>query len=910
MMNRPILTTKLFIPSPRKAAVTRLRLIDRLNEGVSMDLKLTLISAPAGFGKTTLVGQWVSGCGRPVAWLSLDEGDNDAARFLAHLAAALRTIDDTIGSEAVRMLESSQPPDADTFLTLLINEIAAYPSPLLLVLDDYHIIDAAGVDEALRFLLEHLPNNLHLVVASRDDPRLPLGRLRGRGLMTELRAADLRFTSAETEDFLNRGMGLGLTAEDAAVLEARTEGWITGLQLAGLSLRGREDIPSYIRSFAGDDRYVIDYLAEEVLRRLAEPERDFLLQTSVLDRLSGALCDAVTGGEDGQRRLEALERGNFFVVPLDNRRGWYRYHHLFAEVLAVHLKAAGSGRMSELHRRASEWFERNGTAADAIRHALAGEDYERAAAMIELACPEMSRLRQEATMLGWMKALPDGYIRRRPVLGVWFAGALLTAGEPEGVEDRLRDAERWLGSTEPRESAVDSPNGMAVADVEQFRRLPASIAMYRAGLALARGDAAAALPHARLVLDRAPEEDHYSRGAADGLLGLASWTLGDIETAYRTFANGMASLRVAGNISDAIGGSIALADIRIAQGRLREAMEIYERGLRLAREQGEPAMRGTADMYAGMSELRREQDDLPAAMQLLSRSRSQGEHTGFPQYRYRWRVAMARLQAAQGNSDDAIALLDEAEECYEGDLFPNVRPIAAMRARIHIATGRLGEAIEWARSQGLSAGDELGYVREFEHITLARLLLARYENERDERFLREATGLLARLLRAADDGGRAGSALEILIAQALACRMQGDAAAALVPLERALTLSEPEGYVRLYADEGLPMAALLESAYSKRIAKPYVRRLLEAFGHDRGSAPAKPSAGIPIIEPLSEREREVLRLLRTDRSGPDIARELMVSLNTVRTHTQRIYDKLAVNNRRAAVRRSEELGLF
>ncbi|MFD0670905.1 LuxR C-terminal-related transcriptional regulator [Cohnella sp. GCM10027633] len=909
-MNRPILSTKLYIPSPRKAAVPRPRLVDRMNEGLRMDRKLTLISASAGFGKTTLVGQWVAGCGRPVAWLSLDEGDNDAARFLAHLTAAFRTIADTIGSEAVRMLDSSQPPAVEMILTLLINEIAALPSSLLLVLDDYHVIDADGIDEALGFLLEHLPNNLHLVVASRDDPRLPLGRLRGRGLLTELRTVDLRFTSAETEDFFNRGMGLSLTAEDAAVLESRTEGWITGLQLAGLSLRSREDIPGYIRAFAGDDRYVVDYLAEEVLRRLTEPERDFLLQTSILERLNGPLCDAVTGGEDGQQRLEALERGNFFVVPLDNRRGWYRYHHLFAEVLAVHLKADRPGWMASLHRRASEWFERNGTAADAIRHALAAEDYERAAAMIELVCPEMSRLRQEATMLGWLNALPDGHIRRRPVLGVWFAGALLTAGKPEGVEDRLRDAERWLGTSEPRERANDTSIGMAVADEEQFRRLPASIAMYRAGLALARGDAAAAMPYARLVLERAPEEDRYSRGAAAGLLGLASWTLGDIETAYRTFANGMDSLRLAGNISDAIGGSIALADIRISQGRIREAMEIYEQGLRLAREQGEPAMRGTADMYAGMSELRREQDDLPAAMQLLSRSRSQGEHTGFPQYRYRWRVAMARLQAAQGNPDDAIALLDEAEECYAGDLFPNVRPIAAMRARIHIATGRLGEAIEWARSQGLSARDELGYLREFEHITLARLLLARYENERDERFLREAKGLLARLLQSADDGGRAGSALDILIAQALACRMQGDAVSALVPLERALTLSEPEGYVRIYADEGLPMAALLEAAATRGIARPYVRRLQAAFIHIRGPAPAKPAAGNPIIEPLSEREREVLRLLRTDRSGPDIARELMVSLNTVRTHTQHIYDKLAVNNRRAAVRRSEELGLF
>ena len=484
----------------------------------------------------------------------------------------------------------------------------------------------------------------------------------------------------------------------------------------------------------------MDYLVEEVLQRQPERVRSFLLQTSILDRLNGPLCDAVTGQTGGKARLEALQRGNFFVIPLDDKRHWYRYHHLFADVLRVHLMAEQPDQVPALHRRASEWYEQNGSAADAIRHALAAEDFERAADLVELASPAMRRNRQEATLLGWLKALPDELFHARPVLSVDYAHVLLASGELEGVEARLRDAERWLDTTADmgeRPDARTSSAEMVVVDKEEFRRLPGMIAIARAGLALALGDVPGTVTYARRALDLAPEDDHMTRGGAAGFLGLAYWTSGDLEAAHRTYADGMASLQKAGNISDAINGAITLAAIRIAQGRLHEAMRTYEQALQLATAaEATPALlRGTADMYVGMSELHRERNDLHAATQHLLRSKEMGEHTGFPQNRYRWRVAMARIREAQGDLDGALDLLDEAERLYMSDFSPNVHPIAARKTRVWVAQGRLGEALGWAREQRLSAEDELSYLREFEHITLARVLLAQYRSERaDQRY--------------------------------------------------------------------------------------------------------------------------------------------------------------------------------
>src|SRR6266576_2089689 len=461
----PILATKLYIPPLRPHIVSRPRLIERLNEGLHR--KLILISAPAGFGKTTLVSEWVEGIERPTAWLSLDEGDNDPARFLAYLVAALQTIAATIGEGVLGVLQSPQPPPPEAILTALLNEITTLPDNFVLVLDDYHVIDAKPVDMALTYLVEHLPPQMHLVIATREDPQVPLARLRARSHLTELRAADLRFTASEAAAFLNQVMGLSLSAADIARLSDHTEGWIAGLQLAALSMQGHQDVPGFIGALAGDHRYIVDYLVEEVLQPQPAPVRSFLLQTSILDRLHGPLCDAVTGQEEGNARLEALERGNFFVVPLDDQRHWYRYHHLFAEVLSAHLRAEQPEQVSTLHRRASEWYEQNGSATDAIRHALAAEDFERAAGLVERAVPEMRRSRQETTVLGWLKALPDQLVRARPVLSVHYAGTLLLSGELEGVEARLRDDERWLDTkADMGELALASSAEMVVVDEE------------------------------------------------------------------------------------------------------------------------------------------------------------------------------------------------------------------------------------------------------------------------------------------------------------------------------------------------------------------------------------------------------------------------------------------------------------
>jgi LuxR family maltose regulon positive regulatory protein len=909
-----ILATKLYIPPPQPRVVLRPRLIERLNEGLHR--RLTLISAPAGFGKTTLLSEWLAACERPAAWLSLDEGDNDPTRFLAYLVAALQTIAPNIGEGVLGVLQSPQPPPSQSILTALLNEITTIPDGFVLVLDDYHVIDARAVDDALTFVLEHLPLRMHLVIATREDPRLPLARLRARGQLTELRAADLRFTPSEAAEFLNQAMDLDLSAEDIAALETRTEGWIAGLQLAALSMQGREDVPRFIRAFAGDNRYILDYLAEEVLQRQPERIRSFLLQTSILDRLSGPLCDAVTGQEDGRGMLEALERGNFFVVPLDDKRHWYRYHHLFADVLQARAMEEQPDRVVTLHRRASEWYEQNGLPVDAIRHALAAEDFERAAGLVELVAPAIRRSRQDATLLGWLKALPDELVRSRPVLSVEYVGASFLTGKLEAVEARLRDAERWLDATSDTVERPEAPAvEMVVVNEEEFRSLPARIAIYRAAHAQALGDVPGTAKYARRALNLLPEEEHFGRGAAAGLLGLAYWASGDLESAHRTFADGMASLQMGGNISDAISATLVLADIRVAQGRLRQAMRTYERSLQLAKEQGEPVLRGMADLYVGMSELHRERNDLEAATQHLLTSKELGERAGLPENRYRWRVAMARIREAEGGVDGALDLLQEAEHRYMRGYFPNVRPIAALKARMWIAQGRLGEALVWAREQGLSAHDDLSYLREFEHITLARVLLARYKSDREERFIHEAMGLLERLLQVAEQCGRMGSVIEILVLQALAHEAQGESPSALVPLERAVALAEPEGYVRVFVDEGRPMAQLLSEAAAHGIMPDYTAKLLAVFeaeeqmSADESHPPPAPP-GQPLVEPLSQRELEVLRLVAQGLSNRQIAERLFLALDTVKGHNRNIFSKLLVRRRTEAVARARELGLL
>jgi LuxR family transcriptional regulator, maltose regulon positive regulatory protein len=901
----PLLESKLHVPSRRRALVARQRLIERLSRGA--ESALTLVSAPAGFGKTTLLTEWLAADpvgGRSVAWLSLDQRDNDPAVFWTYLVAALQRTVPGAGPGALALLQAPRPP-IDEGLAVLLNDLRALSDEVVLVLDDYHVIVSREVQEGMAFLLEHLPPQIHVVIAGRTDPAVAMARWRARGELVEIRAADLRFTPVETQAYLNAVMGLTLSAQEVATLEGRTEGWIAALQLAALSMQGRDDVAGFIAGFAGDDRYIVDYLVEEVLQRQPGHVRNFLLQTSVLSRLSGSLCDAVSGQDGGQAMLEALERNNLFLVPLDDRRRWYRYHHLFADVLGVRLRDEQPGSVHGLHLRASEWYEQNGEPSEAIRHAMAAGDVERAADLVELSIPAIRQGRQEATLRRWLAALPDKLIKVRPVLSVGYAGALLAGAELEGVEVRLRDAERWLDAPTVRQGPR-ATSDMVVVDEEGFRHLPETIEVYRAAQALGSGDLLTTVRRARRALDLSAEDDHVTRAAAAGFLGLASWTAGDLEVAHQAYAECMAGLHRAGYLPDVLGCVIALADIRISQGRLGEAMRAYERALQLAPEQGQQVLRGTADMHVGMSEVHLERGDLEAATEHLLRSQELGEHAGLAQHRYRRRVALARLREAEGDFDGALELLGQAERFYTSDFFPDVRPVPALRARMLVAQGAWREALGWAHEHGLSVEDDLSYVREFEHITLARLLLARYMAERREGSLSEARALLARLLRAAEEGARTGVMIEILVLQSLAHQAGRNLPAALTSLRSAVTLSEREGYVRVFVHEGPLMAALLRALAKQSPAQSHVRRLLAAAASTTDST----TGGQALIAPLSERELQVLRLLGTDLDGPDIARRLTVSLSTVRTHTRNVYAKLGVNNRRAAVRRGQELDLL
>jgi LuxR family transcriptional regulator, maltose regulon positive regulatory protein len=908
----PILATKLYVPQPRAKIVLRPRLIKQLNEGLRSGHKLTLISASAGFGKTTLVSEWVAGCERPAAWLSLDEGDNDPARFISYLVATLQNIKVGIGESLLGTLHAlqHQPSQIEAILTSLLNEISSIPDHFLLVLDDYHSVDSQPVDQALAFLVEHQPPQMHLVIATREDPPLPLARLRVRGQLTELRAADLRFTPAEAAEFLNQMMGLNLSAENIAALEARTEGWIAGLQLAALSMQGRasRDTGNFIQAFTGSHRFVLDYLVEEVLQHQPEHIRSFLLQTSILEQFCASLCTAVAERGDSKEILDALERSNLFLIPLDDKRQWYRYHHLFAEVLLAHLQEAQPDRVSMLHLRASEWHERNGQQSDAVRHALAARDFERSAGLIELAGPwtEDGSI-QQAIWLGWIKKLPEELIRARPVLNVWYAYVLLGSGELEAAESRFGDAERWLESADALSSEV------VVADPTQFKFLPATIAIGRAYIAQALGNIPDTVRYANQTLELAPEGENFRRAQASMMLGMTYWASGDLEAADRVFAEYTMKLRTDGNIPDAIGTSVVLADIRLALGRLHETVDTLEQLLQFVIDQGEPIPLDVADLRRELSKLHLEQGDLEAAAQHLQRGRELGEKAQYPVLRYRLRIDHARLKTTQGDLEGALVLLDEAQRLYIRSPLPDFCPISALKARIWVAQGKLTKALEWIRGQGLSVDDVPSYLREFEHVTLARVLITRYQSGQGTGSIREAIGLLERLLQAAEEGKRMGSVIEILASLALAHAAQGDIPPALISLGRALTLAEPEGYVRIFLDESKPMAELLGRMNASREGltprqKTYVHKLLAAFGTEE-THPSSPTLQ-PLIEPLSENELEVLRLLRTELSGPEIARQRMVSLSTIRTHTQHIYAKLGVNNRRTAVRRAEELGLL
>ncbi|MEU4293587.1 LuxR C-terminal-related transcriptional regulator [Kribbella sp. NPDC026596] len=882
-MSTAVLATKLFPPARRTELVARPRLAGRLDATLNREHRLTLVSAPAGFGKTTLLSDWAAGQER-VGWLSLDEGDNDLSRFLAHLWAAL-------AGTGLDLDPTALEPSAAA-LTTVVNELvrAGPDTSRLLVLDDYHVIESPEVHQAMTFLLDHGPDQFHLLIATRSDPPLPLSRLRSRGQLTEVRATDLRFAPAEAREFLNEAMGLHLAEADVQALEGRTEGWIAGLQLAALSLRGVSDVAEFVEAFTGSNRFVIDYLVDEVLTRQGSEVRDFLLRTSILDRLTGPLCDAVTGGSYGAQMLADLDRGNVFLVPLDAERSWYRYHHLFGDVLRARLMAEHPEQLPALHRAASAWYASHQLVADAVRHALAAGDHDRAAYLVEEALPEMRRARQDNLLLSWSRSLPDDVVKRSPVLSIMSGWSRMMAGDLDGMERRLDDAEAALAA-----GAQDPTLAARWADTEDLRTAPATLWVYRAALAQARGDVLATVLHARRALDLAGADDHFVRGAAAGFLGLAAWAAGDVQEALSTFSDAVRSLHAAGNLVDELDSTVVLGDMWLSAGRPGRARRLYEQGLATATGAGEPYPRATADLHVGLAERDRELDDLVGAEAHLETAQVLGERGSITENRHRWYVAMAQVRTATGDYASARQLLDQAAALYRPGSYPDVRPIGALRARVDIAAGDLIAAQEWADDHAIT--DDVSFLREYEHLTLVRLRLAGHQSAA------EVLALLDRL-QAAADRTRAGSLLEIGMLRALAHHALGHRSEALAELNDALSQApEPDGYARLFLDEGAPMLALLHEASDSEydVLRRHARRLL------KGAAPSGRGA---LADPLSERELDVLRLLDSELTGPEIARQLFVSLNTLRTHSKRIFTKLDVNTRAAAVRRGHELGLL
>jgi LuxR family maltose regulon positive regulatory protein len=901
-----ILATKLFIPPPRPKLVPRPRLTERLKRGLAG--KLTLISAPAGFGKTTLISECIDNDQYHAAWISLDEEDNDQTRFLSYLIASIQTIDVNIGKRALGFLQLSQPPPIESILTTLLNEIAIVKNNFILVLDDYHVIDSEPIDQGLTFLLDHLPPQLHVVITTRKDPNLPLPRFRVRSQLTELRATDLRFTPSEATDFFNQAMDLNLSVDDIERLESRTEGWIAGLQLAALSIEGRDDKSGFIQAFAGHDRYVVDYLVEEVLKGQSENIRSFLLQTSILNRLSGPLCDAVTQRKDSKKMLDILERSNLFIVSLDDKREWFRYHHLFADVLHAHSKDEHPDHIPNLHLKASEWFEKNDFPADAIRHALAARNYERAAALIEQAWPEMESEFQDTAWLNWANALPEELFTNRPVLNVAKAWALLTVGDVKSAEKRLNDAADIIESSKIANNQSDTwIDSILVADEKQYRFLPSSMAMARAYIAQIHGDIPATVELAHQALDLLPEEDHLRNGAISALLGLAHWTNGDLDTAYQTFSTAINNMRIGGNILFALSANYGLAELRIAQGQLQEAIHIYDETLQFVTKEGGIFLMIAASMELGLSELIREKGDLEKASQHLLKSREYGAQSALPDWHYRYCLAESRMLEIQGDFNKAIQKFQKAEELYFKNPMPDVRPLPAIQARLWIRQGRLDKVQNWVREQNLSTDMQLSYLKEYEHITLARFLIAQYISENKDSFLEKTIDFLKRLLSNAENGNRIGSQIEILILLSIVSEIHGDTQQSLESLERALNLARPENYIQVFLDEGQTLVELLEKILASKSTdlSSYVEKLISAF---RVSHHIVDKHG--LSETLSERELEVLRLLDAGLSNKQIMEDLFLSLSTVKTHIRNLYSKLEVHSRTEAIKKAREIDLL
>jgi LuxR family maltose regulon positive regulatory protein len=892
-MSLPILATKLYIPPLQPNIVRRPRLVERLNE--DLHRKLTLISAPAGFGKTTLVSEWLAGCGQLVAWLSLDEGDNDPAYFLAYLVAALQTISKHIGDGVLGVLQSPGPPPVESILTALLNEITTIPDDFILVLDDYHVIDAKPVNQALTFLLEHLPPQMRLVIATREDPQLPLARLRARAQLTELRAADLRFAPAEAADFLNQVMGLNLAVEDIAALEARTEGWIAGLQLAAISMRGHQDAASFIKSFTGSNRFVLDYLVEEVLQRQSESIQTFLLRTSILDRLCGPLCDAVLGSPaaSGQETLGYLERANLFIVPLDNERRWYRYHHLFAELLRQRLHQSASsgneeGGVAEYHIRASRWYEDHGLEMEAFQHAAAGNDIERAERIIEGKGIPLHFRGAVAAILDWLASLPRTVLDARPSLCVRYATLSLVAGQATGVEEKLQAAEAALAS-----------DLQGAEPDNKTRDLIGQIAAARATLALTRYQPEAMITQARRALEYLPPDSLFSRIRAIFTLGFAYQVQGDRAAAGQAYTEAIAISQASGNIRMTIVATISLGAIQEFENHLYQAAETFRTGLQLAGDHPQPFEN---EAHLGLARIFYEWNDLEAAEQHGQQALQLARQFDRVIDRYILsEVFLARLKLARGDVAGAAAMVAETEQSVRQNNFVHrISEVAAAQVLVLLRQGDLAAAAQLAKTHELP-------------ISQARVLLAQGDPS-------AALALLSPLRQQTEAKGWQDERLKVMVLQAVAHHAHGEKEKAVHLLRDTLALAEPGGFIRIFVDEGEPMRMAI-SKFRLSIEKQphgqdpkllgYVDKILAAFAQPAAMPQLKietPKAKMP--EPLSQRELEVLQLVAQGLSNHEIGERLFLALDTVKGHNRSIYAKLQVQRRTEAIARARELGLL
>ncbi len=909
-----LLATKLHVPRRRPGFVPRPRLVGQLEEGLARGL--ILVSAPAGSGKTVLLADWARHGGRPVAWLSLDVGDNDPARFWRHVVAALSQARSGIGELAGPALGPPEASSPDGLVMALINELAADPreDEVLLVLDDYHLIDSQPVHESLLFLLEHLPPGLRMVLASRSDPPLPLARLRAGGQLAELRAAELRFTADEAAALLREAIGADLPGTAVAALTARTEGWAAGLQLAGLSLRGQADTAGFVAAFSGSHRYVLDYLTGEVLERQNPQVREFLLETSVLERLTGELCDAVTGRAGSQAMLADIERAGLFLVPLDEVRGWWRYHHLFADLLRARLQAEQPGRVQALHRAAAAWCEEHDLADDAVRHALAAGEAAWAARLVERHVEELLGRSEGVTLRRWLSALPAESVRARPRLCLAQAYAVAQGFQLEALEALLDDAERAfaVSGDEPYEPSLGPPQGDSV-----LANVPAGIAFLRASLARLRGDAALAAGYNRQALAQLGEDDWFMRSFVHWNRAATDWLDGRLEPAERGLAEVLAERRAAGAL---FAGFLPmrvwydLGEVQRAQGHLDAALATYRQALDTFGESSQTALTGPA--HVGLAQVLYERNELAAALDHATRGVTLCRQLAFTPPLATGLAVVARIRHAQG---DAAGALEAMGEAGQAGLSPQVitlfNPVPSQRARLLLAQGDTAAAARWTEQRGLRPDDEPGYPQEREYLVLARVLLAQDRPG-------QALTLLDRLLAQAATGGRIGSVIEIRALQALAHQASRDEPAAMAALVEALTLSCPQGHVRVFADEGPPMGALLgrlaaahraKQAPARRIPLRCLARLVQAFdGKLNAAAALRPELGtVPgLIEPLTGRELEVLRLVAAGKSNQRIAYDLVVALDTVKKHVTHVLGKLGAANRTEAVARARDLGLI